>query len=100
MLKGLILALSLFLSFQALAGNPAPLYDRPVKLDDSGQPIVNSWEQYEYLRKNRNQQPGVQKQQNQNIDLPKPDVNNNQNQNQNINNKPMPVVNPHSASPQ
>ena len=33
------------------AGNPPPLFNKPVKLDDSGRPLYNSWERQEYLRK-------------------------------------------------
>lgn len=95
MFKITVFILSLFLSFQVLAGNPAPLYDRPVKLDDSGQPIVNSWEQYEYLRKNRNKPQGQPQPNQQTIDLPEPQA---EPETQNNNNQPMPVVNPHSPS--
>ncbi|HLD45028.1 MAG TPA: hypothetical protein VJC18_06295 [bacterium] len=36
---------------EAQAGNPLPLFDQPVKLDDSGRPLYNSWEKQEYMRK-------------------------------------------------
>ena len=32
------------------AGNPAPLFEKPVKVDDSGRPLYNSWERNEYER--------------------------------------------------
>lgn len=48
----LILSL-LWLSSPAQAGNPAPLFDKPVKVDDSGRPLYNSWERYEYERQKR-----------------------------------------------
>lgn len=35
------------------AKNPAPLFDQPVVLDESGRPLYNSWERYEYERRQR-----------------------------------------------
>lgn len=37
----------------AWAGNPAPLFNRPVKLDQSGRPLYNSWELQEIQRRER-----------------------------------------------
>lgn len=48
-----VLPLLLGLISPVQAGNPAPLFDKPVKVDDSGRPLVNSWERYEYERKLR-----------------------------------------------
>lgn len=33
------------------AGNPAPIFDKPVKLDSSGRPVYNPWERREEFRK-------------------------------------------------
>lgn len=50
----ILLVLSvLWHSAAAEAGNPAPLFDKPVKVDDSGRPLYNSWERYEYERQKR-----------------------------------------------
>lgn len=50
------LIVTLALSAAAHAGNPAPLFDKPVKVDDSGRPMYNSWERYEDQRQKRYQQ--------------------------------------------
>lgn len=52
----IILLVVVFLTTaSAMARGPAPLFDRPVKLDDSGRPLYNSWERYEEERKKRHQ---------------------------------------------
>lgn len=44
---------------KARAGDPAWMYDRPVKLDSSGRPIYNSWESRERLRQTRSSDRSV-----------------------------------------
>lgn len=36
------------------AGNPPPLFTRPVKLDDSGRPLYNPWDRQDVQRRERN----------------------------------------------
>lgn len=50
------IALSVFFSVSSSVEarkGPPPLFDRPIKLDDSGRPLYNSWERQEYQRKYR-----------------------------------------------
>ncbi|OVE82036.1 hypothetical protein BVY03_01950 [bacterium K02(2017)] len=49
----ILIIFSLFYIPASFAGNPKPLFDKPVKVDESGRPIYNSWERYEYERKLR-----------------------------------------------
>ena len=53
MRRVILTIIAVFFAFEAMAGNPAPLFDKPVKLDDSGRPLYNTWERQEYERKLR-----------------------------------------------
>lgn len=53
-----ILVLMLLCAETAWAGNPAPLFNRPVKLDQSGQPLYNSWERQDMQRHERKKRSG------------------------------------------
>lgn len=48
-----LFVIALLFSSAVWAGNPAPLFNKPVKLDESGRPMYNSWERNEYQRRNR-----------------------------------------------
>jgi len=52
-LLSLFIMLSFLVAANVYAGNPPPLFNKPVKLDDSGRPLYNSFERYEYERKQR-----------------------------------------------
>ncbi|MCP5464328.1 MAG: hypothetical protein H7A33_04800 [Deltaproteobacteria bacterium] len=60
-------ALFVFLLFSqaAWAGNPPPIFTEPVKVDDSGKPLYNSWERQEYERKQQLRRKRLQKNQQQ-----------------------------------
>lgn len=48
----------------AQAKYPRPLFDKPIKLDDSGRPFVNSWQKQEHqrqMRVNNRQSGGIKK---------------------------------------
>lgn len=51
--------LSPVLTGRARAGDPAWMYNRPVKLDNSGRPIYNSWESRERQRQTRSSDRSV-----------------------------------------
>jgi hypothetical protein len=63
-----VVKLGIFCSFllnavPVQAKYPRPLFDKPIKLDDSGRPFVNSWQKQEHQRQLRvnNRQSGAVK---------------------------------------